>query len=333
MWHIGRNERNNTNLGRGHTGINHPVDRAHLHHRKLMKKYPKIRPVGHREITSLFHGPVIVQEKIDGSNFAFGKTRGGKIFCLSRERVLSLTDPNKQFGLAVHHVLSIAHKIPDGYLFRAEFLSKNKHNILEYKRTPKGNLVLFDIEMELMSGAYSTLNLSELERAGWAEKLEIDLVPVLHTGDMRMETVEGWLSMWAERESLLGGQIEGVVIKNYNRFTIEGEVQIGKLVRKEFKEIHNHKKTSEKSEPAHDIGASRGGPARWRKAVQWCRDNGALSGDMADMPLILQRVREDVEAEDVEAIKDLLWIHYRKNVLGATTKGLSDWYKSELGLL
>jgi len=51
------------------------------------------------------------------------------------------------------------------------------------------------------------------------------------------------------------------------------------------------------------------------------------------MPQLIQRVRDDVEAEGVEAIKERLWKHYRKNILGATTKGLAEWYKGELGLL
>lgn len=292
---------------------------------KDMKFMPKIRPVGHREIAELLDGEVVVQEKLDGSCFAFGRTMEGKPFCLSRTQQLDLeSNALGQFQLAVDHVKSIANRIPAGFLFRCECITKPRHNVLTYGRVPEGGLVLFDIERELTpGGGFSTYAYGTLEF--FASSLGIHCAQELHRGMLRPETVEGWLSMFATRESSLGGPIEGIVIKNYDRFDAHGNILIGKLVRPEFKEDHRHKSNAEKTCGAGQIGARFAGPARWRKAFQYLQDRGELTGEMRDMPKLLARVREDVKAECAEEIKEALFAHYGKQVMSATTTGLAQW--------
>jgi hypothetical protein len=301
-----------------------------------MKFYPKIRPVGHRDIQDLLHGPVVVQEKIDGSNFAFGRTLDGELFCLSRARKLDLSEGAVgQFGPAVKHVLdAAAHKIPNGKLYRCEYLQKPHHNVLAYGRVPKGHLVLFEVEQEIACESYTSIVCDDAQLHSIAEDFGIDAAQQIATLNIgRGGSLNELFEAWSKQESMLGGEIEGVVIKNYHKTDAHGNILIGKMVRKEFKEVHKHKATAEKTDPAYDIGARFGGPARWRKAVQFLRDCDGLQGEMMDMPLLMKRVRQDVELEEKDAIKELLWQHYRKNVLGATTKGLAEWYKGELGLL
>jgi ATP-dependent RNA circularization protein (DNA/RNA ligase family) len=38
----------------------------------MILSYPSIYALGHRAIRELFDGPVVVEEKIDGSQFSFG---------------------------------------------------------------------------------------------------------------------------------------------------------------------------------------------------------------------------------------------------------------------
>lgn len=49
----------------------------------MINSYPSIYSLGHRYISELFSGPVVIQEKIDGSQFSFGNLNG-KLFCRSK---------------------------------------------------------------------------------------------------------------------------------------------------------------------------------------------------------------------------------------------------------
>jgi hypothetical protein len=120
-----------------------------------MKKYQKIRTIGHRDVESLFDAPfVIVQEKIDGSNFGFGRKHDGTVFCMSRTQDLDMDKPEKGFAPAVEHVKKIRDIIPRGFLFRCEFLRSAKHNVLAYGRAPHNHLVLFEVEyLDPLTGA------------------------------------------------------------------------------------------------------------------------------------------------------------------------------------
>lgn len=299
-----------------------------------MRKFPKIRQPGHRENHGLFDGEVVVQEKVDGSNFSFWLDDNGELHCASRSQELNLSGDSGMFRPAVDYLLSRLEHLQDacraGIIFRCEYLQKPKHNVLAYGRLPTHHLALFDLDV---IPGYPELTFRG-ERAfleADAKYIGIDVVPELYRGPIRPETLKGWFSTWETTESFLGGQkIEGVVLKNYAHTNEHGHILQAKMVRAEFKEQHTHIKRLEKTDPANEIGQSFGGPARWRKAVQSLRDAGLVIGQMEDMPMLLRKVRVDVEEECVDEIKERLWKHYRKNVLGATTRGLGEWYQSYL---
>src|SRR5690348_10685739 len=103
----------------------------------MIPSFPKIFAVGSEYIPSLFDGDVEVTEKVDGSQFSFGLFLG-QLEMRSKGAIIQPDYPPKMFELAVAHVLSIADRLPDNTQFFCEFLSKNKHNVLTYKSTPKG---------------------------------------------------------------------------------------------------------------------------------------------------------------------------------------------------
>lgn len=297
-----------------------------------MNKYKRIRAVGHREIEDLFNGEVIVQEKIDGSNFGFGLDYAGVLHCVSRTQDINLDNPEKSFAPAVEYIKSIQHLLPPGLVFRCEYLRGPKHNVLSYKRAPKNYLVLFEIDdVGPDTGVYSTRASTPFQLSVAGEQLGIETVPTYFLGIMLgSDLADSFNNRWSKYESLLGGPIEGVVVKNYNRFTADGNILAGKFVRAEFKESHSHLKCLEKSDPVCDIGAKLGGPARWAKAVQRLRDEGVLQNGPEDIPALMRRVQIDVEEEEAAAIKEALWTHFRKNVIGASSRGLPVWYKEKL---
>lgn len=296
-----------------------------------MNKYPKVRTVGHREIAELFNGTVVIQEKIDGSNFGFGRTIDGKLFAVSRTQDLSFDCPEKLFAPALEYVKSIEDRIPIASFLRCEFLAKPKHNVLAYSRIPLNNLVLFDVERERYPGVWTpSAGRSDIEVLAW--QLGIEPVREFWRGSATIGQALGAFELdWSKQESQLGGQlIEGVVIKNYDRFTPGGSILLGKWVREEFKEQHRHVKLSDKTDPVACIGERFSGPARWAKARQRLTEAGILTRSPEDIGPLIGSVRKDIEGECIDEIKDALWAHYKKHVLGAATRGLAEWYLDEL---
>lgn len=61
-----------------------------------LNSYPKVYALGHPALAGLFDGPVIVQEKVDGSQFSFGLL-GQELVCRSHRVQLVLDAPDKMF--------------------------------------------------------------------------------------------------------------------------------------------------------------------------------------------------------------------------------------------
>lgn len=300
-----------------------------------MNYYPKVRTIGHREIGDILAGPVVIQEKVDGSNFSFGKTIEGELFAMSRAQRLNFAAPEKMFAPALAHVQAIAHHIASGEAFRCEYLRKPKHNVIAYDRVPWNHLVLFERETQASTGVWSSAGDSRYLLQETAKALWIDVVPELFRGDVSCtkalaELAENWFSA----TSFLGGsKIEGIVVKNFNRFSEhQGHILVGKLVRQEFKEQHSHVKRANGETPCklEAIGLRFGGPARWEKAVQFLRESGALKGQPEDIPALLRRVQQDIEEECLDEIKEALWRQFKGAVFKGCRQGLPEWYKSKL---
>lgn len=110
--------------------------------KRMLKSFPKIFAVGDRHIQKLFDGTVEITEKVDGSQFVFGKI-DGELMCRSKGANIVMDAPEKMFSEAVEYVKSIEEKISDGHVYYAEYLKKPRHNTLAYDRIPQNYLVLF----------------------------------------------------------------------------------------------------------------------------------------------------------------------------------------------
>jgi hypothetical protein len=82
---------------------------------------------------------VLVEEKVDGSQFSFGRF-GGELRVRSKGRQFDPDAADKLFASAVAHVAQL--DLRDGYTYRGEVLSKPKHNVLAYGRVPAGNVII-----------------------------------------------------------------------------------------------------------------------------------------------------------------------------------------------
>lgn len=289
--------------------------------------YPSTFAIGHRALAELLLDPVIVEEKIDGSQFSFGlfdHEDGERVLhCRSKGAQLNVVAPEKMFTEAVEVAQSLPLRV--GWTYRAEYLKKPKHNSLAYDRIPTRHLIVFDIN----SGHEEYL--SYQDKADECARLGLEIVPLLFEG--MIETAEQFRSM-LDRVSILGGQkIEGVVVKNYRRFGPDKKVLIGKFVSEAFKEVHAAEwKASNptRTDIVEALIESLRTPARWNKAVQHLRERGRIEDSPRDIGLLIKETQADIEKECMELIAEKLAAWALPQIRRGVVRGLPEWYKDQL---
>lgn len=290
-----------------------------------ISSYPKVYQMGHRTISDILLDPVIVEEKVDGSQFSFG-VFGGELRCRSRGAELDLDHPQSLFLGACETARRLAPVLRDGWTYRGETLQSKKHNSLVYSRIPSGHVILFDVMTDKPEWY-----LERTEKEAEAERIGLEVVPMLFSGVVEKPSD---LLEFLNLESVLGGQkIEGVVVKNHKRFALDGKPLIGKYVSEAFKEVHRgdwKERNPNRADVVEGLVEKYRTPARWQKAVQHLAESGTLDGSPKDIGPLLKEVSQDVEAECAEAIKEALWAHFRKQILRGVTMGLPEWYKRKL---
>ena len=135
--------------------------------------------------------------------------------------------------------------------------------------------------------------------------------------------------------SCLGGQkVEGVVVKNYERYTHEKKVMMGKFVSEAFKEIHSgdwKSRNPNQSGVVEGIIGKLSSHARWYKAIQHLQEAGLITNSPSDIGPLMKEVSQDILKEETDRIKDTLFNHFWKDISRGVTKGLPGWYKEMLG--
>jgi len=286
--------------------------------------YPKIYALGHTALAKLLEGPVLIEEKIDGSQFSFGRFNGA-LRVRSKGQEIFLNAPEKMFLKAIDYVSSIADRLVDGWTYRAEYLAAPKHNSLAYDRIPKNHLMVFDI------------NTAEEKYMGWEEKrdeaakIDLEVVPRIFEGPLASyEQFQTYL----QYTSALGGQkVEGVVVKNYAQFGKDKKALMGKFVSEAFKEVHaaEWKMSNPGSTGIIDnLVLKYKTPARWQKAVQHLQEAGKLEGSPRDIGLILKEAGADILNECEEEIVGALKEWAIPKIRRGCTNGIAEWYKEQL---
>lgn len=294
----------------------------------MTSSYPKILRVDHRDLRDrLFVGPVVVQEKVDGSQVTFWldpitaaprmRSKGAEV-CLEK--------PQKLFSVAAATVTELGKRrlLDPRAIYRGEAFHAPCHNAIAYERCPEGGIVLFDVELGDGTCDYQT---PEDVRAE-ADRLGLEPVTTYHEGEIDA----GGLASFMGRKSALGGAAaEGVVVKNYGQLMPDGKPALGKLVREEFKEVNAraHAKVG-RGDFVEALGEEFRLEARWAKAVQRLAETGELLGAPQDIPRLLVEAKADLEAEEAQAIKDRLYAEFRKKILACSVRGLPEWYKGTL---
>lgn len=285
--------------------------------------YPKIWALGHAGIGELLADPVVVEEKIDGSQFSFGMFNG-ELKCRSKGQQIIPEAPEKMFTEAVETAKRLSPILKDGWTYRAEFLNKPKHNTNAYERVPNQHLIVFDINPSEETYLVYSDKFEEAKRLG------LEIVPEYFSG--RLESVHQ-LSAYLDIPSVLGGKIEGVVIKNYARFGRDKKALMGKFVREDFKEAHAvewKNSNPNTSDILALLAQSFRTEARWAKSVQRLRDAGQIEGSPKDIGKLIPAVKADAKEELEAEIKEQLYKWAWPTIERRLVAGMPEWYKAQL---
>lgn len=284
--------------------------------------YPKVYSVGDARVEGLLKGPVVVTEKIDGSQFSFGMLEGGLVIHSHHADITNVDLPYGMFTDAIRWVRDNKEKLKVGYIYRGEVVYRPKHNILTYNRTPKNNIIIFDINAD-PSGymGYSDVVYE-------AQRLGLETVPLFYYG-----TIQGagdLKNLLSAKPSILGGSVEGCVVKNYRAYNGDGHVLMGKYVTDAFKEI----KTSIMPVPGESwldsLVRRYKTEARWSKAVIHLYEQGRLSWVAQDIPALMEETERDLKEECSAAIAKDLLDHWWREISSKVRSGLPDWYLKQL---
>lgn len=294
--------------------------------------YPSIYNLGHKALIDLLAEPVVVQEKIDGSQISFRRAFPNEIedgqpplSIRSKGADLHIEAPDKMFQRGIQAIAERYSMLTPGWIYRGEYLMRPKHNALAYDRIPRDHVVLFDIDT--LDQSYLTPG----ELADEAARIAFEAVPVLYRGMIDDIT---FFRTLLEATSMLGGaKVEGVVIKNYQRFNLDHKALMGKFVSEAFREIHGNEwkaANPSRTDVIQFLGSKIRTPARWAKAVQHLREAGKIEDAPRDIGLLFKEVPADIERECKEEIVEALWAHFWPELRRISTAGLAEWYKEEL---
>jgi len=284
----------------------------------IIESYYRIRTVEDKFAKLVFDYPVIIEEKVDGSQISFMVDENKKLWIKSKSVMFDEDANFKSFSSAISELKKLKDGMVINAVYRGEYLQKTKHNVIKYDRIPDHNIVGYDISIDGKYVPYAIKN--QMFR-----DIGLETVPLLFMGETNREEAEKLLV----RDSFLGGsKIEGIVIKHRS----DARDVVAKLVSDQFKE-----RTKLRVRPRlgtndliQEIGNTYRNEARWNKAIAHLRDEDQLSGSMTDIGLLIRAVNLDVLEECGEEIKDLLFKQYWKTISKQITNGLPDWYKEKL---
>ena len=286
-------------------------------------RYPKIYNFDHPALDKFYGRRLMIQEKVDGSQFSFG-VFDGELKVRSKGREFNIYAPDNLFAAACDHVSLIQNRLVPGWTYRAEVLCRPKHNTLKYGRVAKGNLVLFDVSTQ----KHRWLSYQEVKDQ--AQYLEIDVVPVLGYVDNLPD-----FASYLDTDSFLGGcKIEGVVMKPVEPiYGVDGYTLLGKFVSPAFREKHSRNPQYDQKNKTSFTEAlieKYRTEARWNKAIQHLRDDGKLTYTEKDIGALLAELHRDFDQECKEEILMVLWRRYSKDIKRGLSRGFPEYYKKKL---
>lgn len=255
--------------------------------------------------------PVVVQEKYDGSQVAWGVVDGA--LCVrSRHGSLDLAQPPPLYVATCDTLRASAWE--EGYTYYGEALRGKRHNRLAYDRAPRGNVVLWDVWSEVF-GYLPRTNFALLPGANVVEHAQ-----VLWEGPYDRAHV---LRLATTSESSLGGRLEGVVVKS-----LDGGAR-GKWVNADFRETAVVRQP--RADAVSTVVTELATDARFDKAAQRLVERNELRGSVEDIPALLREVARDYDEEAVcREVAQRLYALHERDVRSRLAAAAARWYRARL---
>jgi hypothetical protein len=263
---------------------------------------------------------------VSNSQFSWCKGDNGDTLFRSRNVQMDNTVYEQMFERGIVALHEIHDSFNPDFIYRGEYLNTPKHHAVKYERVPERHVILFDIELRNRPQTF----LSSREVKEEALRLGLDVVPTYFNGVANAEDLLRYLDM----PPYLGGEyIEGIVIKNYELAGMYGHVAKAKIVRADFREtqaIEWRIQNPTAGDIVQNIIKSLRTEARWNKAIQHLEESGQLTNEAKDIGPLLKEVNKDLLDEEQDAIKDILFKYYWKNISKGVINGLPEFYKRKL---
>jgi hypothetical protein len=285
--------------------------------------YPKVWQVGHGQVKDIFTKTVLVQEKIDGSQFSFGLIEGRLRIKSHHQDISDIVGEYGLFSEAIAYVreLHSGGKLHPEWTYRGEVLQKPCHNRLTYERVPKHSIVGLDVA----TGLEQYANYTDCVAA--FAKLDLEVVPYYHYGIIdNPDTIKTFL----DRRPLLGGKmIEGIVIKAYGVYGEDKHTLMAKYVNPAFREISDQPENQKSVDFTTSLIETYRSEARWEKVIQSFREKG-LGAEVKDIGPMIGSLTKDIQEECGEEIAKKLWKRYWPHIARGCTNGFAEYFKRKL---
>lgn len=304
-----------------------------------LMSYPKIRYLeAYAPDEVINKGKWYIEEKVDGSQFRFSINKYGEMLFGSHHVIFDKDAENGSWKPAIdsakkgikafmEHIGLRENEVK--VTFFGEYLSKPRHSTLKYERVPKGNIVLFDVCIN------ESVWLKPEDVRKIAEIMEVEPVNILKiednlpNQDYLDETINNTTS------SLGLTTIEGVVVKNpcyeINYVGTDYDAPfMFKKVRESFRE--ENRITWKKDNPSNEdfLKSLLSKEAVWNKIIATARDENKLTGDMKDMVVLTNILKDEFETEYDPFLKEEVYKHFKPVIYRNITRGLPEYYKSVL---
>lgn len=178
----------------------------------MIQSYGKTYHWNDLRVKDLFDDYVSVEEKIDGYQLSFGRfdnfEETGTELWMKTKNVLmgegNIWEPLQPFWERLKTL-----ELRTNWTYRGEFLNSKNMVKIQYGRVPSNNLVLWDVDVGTQE------YLGDYSRA--EEALRLGFEPLYPVFRGRLRGVPEELKRFVPKQSLLGGGVEGLVIKGYGR--------------------------------------------------------------------------------------------------------------------
>jgi hypothetical protein len=295
------------------------------------------------------------EEKYDGSQLSFRLNPAGCLEYYNKNKPIKLP-PNEYFRKAAIMLDTLTSKINPNFIYHGESITKLRHNVNVYERTPRYYFILFDV-YDQCSCRYLMLH----EKTAEGNRLNLECAFVVYSKALwcvtdanentsahvnedvnaKSEELIGLISQ-GKIVSSLGGKLEGIVFKrNIVRRNKIVHTKL-KMVLPEFRERYKKKQKFVKSRSVDELIDSLGSEfdveARFQKALHHLNERS----ETVDLFALEVELDQDLEKEykteliaylyaelsaDDGEIKDALWSEYNMKIKLRARKSLEVWYR------